>query len=174
LLGAVIERVSGQSYYDYVEQHIYRPAGMTNSGSIPETDAVTGRSAGYMWRDNAWTPNTNTLPWRGTAAGGGYSSVRDLLAFADALMKHRLLDARHTALLIEGKADIRDGIRYAYGFDDDRSSGERTVGHGGGAPGMNGELRFQPRTGYVVAVLSNLDPPAASRVARWIALRLAR
>jgi hypothetical protein len=46
------------------------------------------------------------------------------------------------------------------------------VGHGGGAPGMNGELKFSPDSGYIVAVLANLDPPAASRIADFIAARL--
>src|SRR5262249_43768245 len=76
LLGVVIERVSGQSYYDYVLEHIYKPAGMTRSGSEPESEAVADRSIGYMRRPgvSGWTPNTATLPYRGTSAGGGYST----------------------------------------------------------------------------------------------------
>src|SRR5256884_4940378 len=44
LLGVVIEKVSGQSYYEYVRDHVYKPAGMTSSGSGPEDQAVDGRS----------------------------------------------------------------------------------------------------------------------------------
>jgi D-alanyl-D-alanine carboxypeptidase len=51
------------------------------------------------------TPNTGTLPFRGTSAGGGCSTVEDLLRFASALTSHKLLDAEHTALLTTGKAD---------------------------------------------------------------------
>ena len=51
-------------------------------------------------------------------------------------------------------------------------NGVRCFGHGGGAPGMNGELRICPSNGYVIAILSNLDPPAASRVADYINNRL--
>jgi CubicO group peptidase (beta-lactamase class C family) len=176
LLGVVIERVSGQSYYDYVAEHIYRPAGMTRSGSEPESEVVRDRSIGYMRPrgGGAWTRNTNTLPWRGTAAGGGYSTVGDLMRFATALMGHRLLDAEHTALLITGKVDTGGGRMYAYGFEDGRKDGVGAVGHGGGAPGMNGDLRIYPQSGYVVAVLSNLDPPAATQVATFVDLRLPR
>ena len=46
------------------------------------------------------------------------------------------------------------------------------MGHGGGAPGMNGDLRIYPQSGYVVAVLSNLDPPAAGAVSNFLDLRL--
>src|SRR5262245_14787732 len=124
LLGVVIERVSGQSYYDYVDQHIYKPAGMTRSGSEPENEVVPNRSTGYMRGQGAgeWTRNTNTLPWRGTAAGGGYSTVGDLLKFAAALMGHKLLNAENTALLIAGKADTSGGRKYAYGSENGGST----------------------------------------------------
>jgi len=172
LLGVVIERVTGQSYYDYVAEHVYRPAGMTHSGSEPEDQPVAERSVGYMRRDGAWTPNTTTLPYRGTSAGGGYSTVGDLVKFAQALMSHKLLDAEYTNMLITGKVDVGNGQMYAYGFEDARKNGVGAVGHGGGAPGMNGELRIYPQSGYVVAVLSNLDPPAATQVTNFIDPRI--
>jgi len=173
LAGVVIERVSGQSYYDYVAEHVYKPAGMTRSASEPENVAVAGRSIGYMRErgGSAWVPNTDTLPWRGTSAGGGYSTVGDLLSFADALLGHKLLSVENTDLLIKGKVEAGGGM-YAYGFEDGRKDGEGSVGHSGGAPGMNGDLRIYPKSGYVIAVLSNLDPPAANQESGFIALRL--
>ena len=47
-----------------------------------------------------------------------------------------------------------------------------SYGHGGGAPGINGDLRIYPELGYVVVVLSNLDPPAASVLADFFTLRM--
>jgi CubicO group peptidase (beta-lactamase class C family) len=90
LLGVIIEKVSGQSYYDYVEEHIYKVAGMTHSGSEPENHAVADRLVGYMRQQGtgAWVPNTDTLSYRGTSAGGGYSTVGDLMKFATALTGH--------------------------------------------------------------------------------------
>ena len=174
LLGVIVERVSGQSYYDYVADHIFKPAGMTRSGSEPESEAVAGRSIGYMRSQGAenWTANTNTLPYRGTSAGGGYSTVGDLMKFATALMTNKLLNAENTALLIKGKADTGGGRMYAYGFEDGRTNGVGAVGHGGGAPGMNGDLRIYPNSGYVVAVLANLDPPAAGRISQFLDVRI--
>ena len=174
LLGVVIERVNDQSYYEYVADHVYKPAGMTQTGSEPESEAVPDRSIGYMRPrgGGAWTPNTDTLPYRGTSAGGGYSTVGDLMKFADALMGHKLLTPESTELLIAGKVDTGGGRKYAYGFEDGRKDGVGAVGHGGGAPGMNGDLRIYPQSGYVVAVLSNLDPPAAQQVSAFLDLRL--
>ncbi len=176
LLGVVIERVTGQSYYDYVQEHVYTPAGMTMSGSLPEDEAVPGRCIGYMRSETtgSWVPNTDTLPYRGTSAGGGYSTVGDFFRFAYALLGHRLLSVSSTDLLITGKVDARGG-KYAYGFEDMRgANGNGYVGHGGGAPGMNGDLKIYPKTGYVVVVLSNLDPPAAQQISDYLDNRLPR
>jgi CubicO group peptidase (beta-lactamase class C family) len=173
LLGVLIERVSGQSYYDYVAEHVYAPAGMTRTGSEPESEVVSDRSIGYVRARGAggWTPNTDTLPHRGTAAGGGYTTVGDLLKFANALLAHELLDAAHTELLITGKVDVSLNVRYAYGFEDSRKDGVRVVGHSGGAPGMSGDLRIYPSSGYVVAALSN-GIGAAPQITEYIGARL--
>jgi D-alanyl-D-alanine carboxypeptidase len=169
LLGALIEQVSGMSYYDYVDQHVFRPAGMTSTGSLPESVDVPNRAVGYMRPSpgGVWEPNADTLPWRGTAAGGGYSTVGDLLRFAQALDSGRLIS----------KATLAEATRphqqqYGYGFDMQGQGRLRSYGHGGGAPGMNGELRVFPKLGYVVVSLSNLDPPAASELVEFFALRM--
>lgn len=181
LLGVLVEKVSGQSYYDYVAEHVYKPAGMTLTASLSEDQAVSGRSVGYTHGrgpgageagPEAWRPNTDTLPYRGTSAGGGYSTVEDLFRFAMALQNHKLLDGEHTELLTTGKVDTGGGEKYAYGFGTRSFGSIHCYGHGGGAPGMNGDLEICPGPGYVVAVLSNFDPPAAQRVSDFVFNRL--
>ena len=175
LLGRVIEKVTGHRYYDYVQQHIYAPAGMTRTGSLPENEAVPDRAVGYtkLPGTTAWAPNSDTLPYRGTSAGGGYSTVEDLARFAHALLSHELLNPDTTKLLITGKVKAGPGARYAYGFEDARDAdGNGWVGHGGGAPGINGDLKIYAKSGYVVAVLANLDPPAAQRISEYLDPRL--
>jgi D-alanyl-D-alanine carboxypeptidase len=174
LLGLVVERASGKSYYDYVNENIYGPAGMTASGSLTEDQIVANRSIGYtLFGGSGLQPNTDTLPFRGTSAGGGYSTVEDLLKFGSAVENHKLLDAKNTELLTTGKVNTARGVKYAFGFmDDDTDATMRHFGHGGGAPGMNGDLEIYPQNGYVIAVLSNLDPPAASRISDFICNRL--
>ncbi|MDQ2909013.1 MAG: beta-lactamase family protein [Candidatus Eremiobacteraeota bacterium] len=172
LLGVVIEKATGQSYYDYVREHVYVPAGMASTDSEPEDQPVARRSIGYTQANSdQWQPNTDTLPYRGTSAGGGFSTVNDLLGFALALQNHKLLDSRYTEMLTTGKVDTPHG-RYAFGFEDQTINGTRCFGHGGGAPGMNGDLEICPGPNYVVAVLANLDPPAASRISDFITNRL--
>lgn len=175
LLGLVVEKASGQDYYDYVREHIFKPAGMSSTDSFPEDQVVANRSVGYTkFGGTGLHPNVGTLPYRGTSAGGGYSTVEDLLAFANALENNKLLDAKYVDLLTTGKVDAR-GTKYAYGFEDETSAdGVRCFGHGGGAPGMNGDLKICPQSGYVIAVLANLDPQAAGHASDFITARLPR
>jgi len=174
MLGVIVERVSGKNYYDYVSENIYKPAGMASTGSLPEDQVVAERSVGYTQGDgNKLQPNADTLPYRGTSAGGGYCTVEDFLRFANALSNHKLLNAQYTELLTTGKIDTPRGDKYAFGFmDNGAGTAMRHFGHGGGAPGMNGDLQIFPQSGYVVVVLSNLDPPAASRISDFIVNRL--
>jgi CubicO group peptidase (beta-lactamase class C family) len=176
LLGAIIEAASGSSYYDYVREHIFRPAGMTSTDSLPESEPVPNRSIGYTrpFGARSWQPNTGWLPWRGTAAGGGYSTAGDIVRFADALTSHQLLTPASTELLLAGKIDLGYGAaRYAFGFVDSRdANGNGWVGHSGGAPGMNGDLRIYPKSGYVVVALANIDGPAAQRITDYLDPRL--
>lgn len=172
LLGRVIERTSGQNYYDYVREHVYVPAGMTSTGSEPEDEIVPNRSVGYMKSDGRWVPNTNTLPYRGMSAGGGYSTVGDLLKFSDALLAHKLLNTHYTELLVTPKVHANMLLNYGYGFAVKWENGVPCFGHTGGAPGMNGDLVVCPSLGYTIIALSNLDPPAAEKMSSFIAWRL--
>jgi len=167
LLGALIEKVTGMSYYDYVQSKIFKPAGMSSTASLSEADVVPNRSIGYMKDNGKWVPNTDTLPWRGTAAGGGYSTAGDLLRFAQALESGKLISkASLAAATTPYKED------YGYGFGIEGEGSLRNYGHNGGAPGMNGDLRIFPQLGTVVISLSNLDPPAATRLVEFFTLRM--
>ncbi len=213
LLGRIIEVVSGQSYYDYVRDHIFQPSGMNSTGNAPEVGRTPGLSVGYTGPGGpglrlmgpgpgpnpgpgpgragpglrlvgpgpgsehypagsrgALRATTSSLPYRGTSAGGGYSTVGDMLKFVNALTSHKLLDAPHTELLVTGKVSTRrPGIKYAFGFEDEPArDGGRCIGHGGGSPGMNGRLSYLPGSHYIVVALANLDPPAADDIARFI------
>jgi CubicO group peptidase (beta-lactamase class C family) len=170
LLGRIVEAVSGQSYDDYVREHIFAPSGMTATGSLPEDTHPPRLSVPYTGTPPALESAFETLPYRGTPAGGGYSTVGDMLKFALALNAHRLLDAKHTELLTTGKVDTasRD-TRYAYGFQDVHlANGLHRIGHSGGATGMNGLLAIYPEAHYVLVVLANRDPPAAMEVAALV------
>lgn len=167
LLGAIIEKASGMTYYDYIDRHIYRPAGMTRSGSLPETVVVPDLAHGYTRKRGQWVSNDDWLPARASAAGGSWSTVGDLLSFAQALQSGKLISGKSLdeALRYHSK-------NYGYGFGLGGDSASRYYGHGGAAPGMSGELRIYPASAYVIIALSNLDMPAAQRAVEFFTSRM--
>lgn len=174
LAGALIEQASGMKYDEFVASRILAPAGMTATGAAPEDSAVADRAVGYTKQlvPGELVSNAPTLPYRGTPAGGGYSTVGDFARFAAALRQHKLLDASHTSLALTGKVKLSPGDQYGYGFMMRTLFGRVLFGHSGGAPGMNGDLAFELNGGYTVVVLSNLDSPAAAQVMAFILARL--
>lgn len=169
LLGSVIEAVSGQSYYDYVEQHIHLPAGMTSTGSDPESEPVPQRAHAYTKVDGKWTMETASLPWRGTAAGGGYTTPGDLMRFAAALNDAKLISAE--SLQAATRPQNNKGW-YGYGFMVSGEGDQRQFGHEGGAPGSNAILNVRPAAGYVVIGLGNFDPSTLANIVNFVTQRL--
>jgi CubicO group peptidase (beta-lactamase class C family) len=168
VLGAIIERASGQTYYDYVRDHIFRPAGMKNTGFYPVSGNLANSAIAYTsMGPNGPQPGPRHVAERvelkGGPAGGGYSTIDDILKFSIALREHTLLSARYTDLITAGKVDASFG-RYGYGFGDVNFNSVRSIGHNGGAPGIAAQFDIYPELGYTVIVLSNYDPPAMVKV----------
>jgi D-alanyl-D-alanine carboxypeptidase len=158
VLGAIVEKLSGQSYYDYVRQNICMPLGM-NDTDFYEVDAiVANRASGYTKHGLVETTyrmnNVYTLPARGSAAGGGYSTAHDLLRFANAVA-----DAKVLVPDFQEDAPSAPGLPFA---------AMRSLGFAGGAPGVNAILESGLPGGYTLIVLSNYDPPAAQNVAQEV------
>lgn len=170
--GLIVEKVSGQNYFEYVREHIYKPAGMKDSDSYEKTKPQPNQSKGYMKEEGQWVSNYSSLPLMGSSAGGGDSTAPDFLRFDQALHSHKLLNAELTNLVLTGKAEVGPGEKYAYGFEERFVDGKRVVGHGGGAPGMNCDLRMYWDSGYTVIVMSNFSPPIAQQIARYIEERI--
>ena len=173
VLGLIIEKVSGQSYYGYVKQHIFKPAGMTNTDSYERDTAVPDLAIGYMRMNDQGRPdpsvplreNTSIRPAKGSPAGGGYSTVEDMLRFSFALYSHKLLSPKYTEILTAGKVEASGPIRkYAYGFGDNLIDGMRIVGHNGGGPGIGANFDIFPEHGYTAVILSNYSAPTVMPV----------
>ena len=146
-LGAIIERVTGTPYEQYVAAHVFTPAGMSSTG-YPQTDGIeTNIAVGYTRRtgDGALRSNVFMHGAAGSAAGGGYSTIGDMLAFDNALREGRLLTPDATAALL-GATPAANG----------RTGGG--MGIAGGAPGTNAVLESNGT--WTVVVLTNLDPRA--------------
>ena len=149
VLGLIIEKISGKSYYDYVKENVFRPAGMKDTDSYRTSEKVPNRAEGYTTEGTEGKGrrnNESTRPARGSSAGGGYSTAKDLLSFTKAIA-----DGKLTSISPETGKPALAGMGIA-----------------GGAPGINGALEFDPKSGNTIIVLSNYDPPAAEKTAQQI------
>jgi len=171
LLGAVIEKVSGQSYSDYVHQHVFNPAGMTSTSFGMEDKAIPSSIEYTKMGAPHWIPITDAPTNSGTSAGGGFSTVGDLLRFANALRENKLLDAQHTKLMTTGKVANPFGLD-GYGFGVQTINGNQCFGHNGSSRGVNGDLEICLNSSYTIVALANIDPPAAEQVSQFIIGRL--
>lgn len=173
VLGAIIEALSGQDYYSYVREHIFKPAGMENSDAY-ELDALPANVAtGYTRRastdgreDAVRRSNIYTAPARGSSAGGGYSNAEDLLKFTLALQNGKLLNPEYSAWILSGRDAAPPSQTNGKAASTKITGGG--LGIAGGAPGINAILEMDIASGYTTIVLSNYDPPAAERVGRQI------
>jgi CubicO group peptidase (beta-lactamase class C family) len=168
ILGLIIEAISGLGYYDYVREFIYRPAGMSNADHYRRDDGEAGIATGYMrTTEGEWQANSEELSLRGSAAGGGYASARDLQAFARALADERLLTRAQLETLWKAQSQHGPDVGYGYLFSSGTVAGRRWIGHNGGAPGISAEFRYYPADELVVVVLANQDH-AAMAIGEWL------
>lgn len=168
VLGKVVEIVSGQSYFDYVRDNIFKPAGMTNTDSY-ELDRVNKNLAvGYdkQYGDNGitWANNVFAHVMRGGPQGGGYSTAEDLLKFDHALRSGKLVGMAMVTTLTTPKPDL-NSPDYGYGFY--ASADSEVTGHSGGFMGINSDLKMYTKTGWTVIVMSNYSrgaQPVSSKI----------
>jgi len=160
LLGPIIEKVSGEGYYDYIQAHIFDVAGMKDTG-FDELDQLAPNTArGYVKEQKdgkiSWRSNESDCNWKGTPAGGAYSTVGDLLKFEHALKNNLLVSKETRNLLFTPKTEL--GARsYGYGFSVRQFEDQLKVGHTGGYTGINNHFSMYLNNDYTVIILCNID-----------------
>lgn len=167
LLGLIIEARTGLDYYTYVKKHIFEPAGMTHTDWYEMNSTTPNLATGYSRANDRapWVSNIYTAPMKGSSAGGGYSTVHDMLSFRQSLTAGRLLGPRYTRFVLTEDMSVPEPVLPV-------TEGGLFVA--GGAPGINSALEYDAATGRTVIVLSNLDPPTAIDVARRLSKDLRR
>ena len=164
LLGYVVEKVSGQSYADYVQQHIFTALGMTSSGYDSATRIIPGRASGYE-RGPDGIHNAPFLdmsvPY---AAGSLYSTVDDMLLWDQAIYSAKLLKPESL------KAMSTDyGHKYGFGFVVDQNWGQDRIWHNGGINGFTASFQRYPKAHVTTVALNNLGGGATDKLASDLA-----
>jgi D-alanyl-D-alanine carboxypeptidase len=174
-LGAAIEHASGKTFYDYLDEVVFKPAGMTHTDTPAADVDMKGRAFGYIKPpgEHEWRSAAQYLDYRADGAGGAWSTVDDMARFLTALRANRILNEKYTGLMISQKAEAWKGHGYGYGvWIDNYPGGGLWTGGIGGEMGSNSEAWFTPDSNYQVIVLSNFDPGAAIVVSEFIRARL--
>ncbi len=170
LLGIIIERVSGRSYAEYVEQEFFEALGMKHSSYGNDEDIVRGRVAGYRSDGDGFVNAPYlSLTWP-YAAGSLLSNVDDLhtwtrTVFGGRLLKPETLKRAHTSVMLPGGKDAR----YGYGWQISTLQGSPAIEHGGGINGFVSHAMYLPSEEIFVAVLTNREAGIAPELCARLA-----
>src|SRR5687767_2789037 len=152
MLGYIIEKVSGQSYEAFLQENIFTPLKMANTGYDTHDRILKNRATGYSKRGDKIV-NSNyldmTVPY---AAGSLYSTVEDLFAWNEALFSDKLLSAKSREAMM-----TVDKNNYAYGLAVNKQHNRKMISHGGGINGFNTILARFPEEKITTVVLRNAD-----------------
>ena len=161
LLGVLIHRVTGKTYYEFLNERIFRPLGMESTRLDNERDLIPNRAAGYeidgdTLKNQDWVSPT----FNSTADGTLYSTVLDMAKWDAALygtklLKQASLDRIWTVFpLNDGKPNA---VGYGFAWMIGNQNGHKRIEHGGAWAGHTCKISRYPDDGLTVVVLTNLD-----------------
>ncbi|NIM16738.1 MAG: serine hydrolase, partial [Candidatus Aminicenantes bacterium] len=171
LLGAVIEKVSGKTYEEFIDEKIFKPLGMKNSYYGSHSRIIPNRASGYRKEENQFQNAdylSMTLPY---AAGSLLSTVDDLYHWNQAVEAGKVVsEASLKRMLTPTKLNKGKTQDYGYGWSLGTLFGEKLIAHGGGINGFVTYAVRIPEKNVFVTVLTNLPQkqPTASYVGQWI------
>ncbi len=156
LLGYIIEKVSGKTYEDFIEQEIFQPLEMANSRYGKMSELIPNRANGYMTAESGFR-NADylslTLPY---AAGSLMSTVDDMLKWQIALSTNRLIKKESLDKAINGSTlNNGDAIDYGYGLSKGDLKGSSLYTHSGGIFGYSTNGIYFPEEEVYVIGLTN-------------------
>ncbi|WP_269716056.1 serine hydrolase domain-containing protein [Caulobacter sp. NIBR2454] len=172
-LGKVIEKVTGQDYYDYMRQTLFAPLGMNQTDSYALDSKTPNMARPYetSWTDAGLQTRDATpeMPVRGSSAGGGYSTAGDLFKWATAFKGGKLVSAETAALMTSPKLEL-GSANGGYGFEFGRlaPAGRKIVGAPGDTVGtcVIFDMIRDADNDYTVIILANSFMGSCHRVAR--------
>ena len=169
LLGFVIQKISGRSYWDFMSERIFHPLGMNSTTNRLPSLIIPNRAAGYEQTNRVWINRDYDLT-DVFSAGAIVSTVDDLVKWNASLDNGTLLNP-HSRQTMWTAAKLGDGTdtKYGFGWRIDQVQGHLNIGHGGSTSGFSASLQRFPRDGLAVIILSNTDEQIASTLAKHIA-----
>ena len=164
VLGYLLEKISGQTYEEFVQQNIFKPLGMNDSGLMSFITIIPRRASGY-WPGNNGIENAERFdPRIGFSAGSLYSTTEDLLRWEEGLFGGKLLTpASLRKMTTPFKTD------YACGLHVNRVDGHLMIEHDGNNIGFNADMAYYPEEKIAVIVLANLNGTVTGEIRKGLA-----
>jgi len=164
LLTYLIEKISGTTYEKFVQENIFTPLGMKDSGVDSNSSVIPHRASGYVF-DKGHFENAGyvhmSVP---QGAGALYSTTEDLLKWEQGLFGGKLL---HPESLKKMTTPFKQN--YAFGLQVETVSGHKVIEHGGGIQGFNTNLAYYPESMLTIVVLSNVNGAAPGQISMKLA-----
>ena len=159
VLGAIIERVSGQSYEAYMREHVFGPAGMLGTTTVSRPSAPAGAAVGYNLDPHGNLEVAKPITYVTFGCGAIFSTVNDLVAFDHALSGERLLSEASKREMFTPEQDpggiVPFPSRYGLGWLITHDVGHEVLYHPGGVDGFEASFARVPDSKITVVVLSN-------------------
>lgn len=173
LLGVVIEKASKQSYRQFVEEYLFKAAGLNSTYCDNQSTLIPNRAEGY----SRWGGKLRTSPHvhvkNSTGAGNITTTTRDLLTWQQALVGYRVLEKK-TFQLMTTKGKLKNGKSFGYGmgYFIGRTGTHQVIRHGGAISGFRAELAWYPKSEFIIVVQANCDPVNARKIVDNVAAEL--
>lgn len=157
ILGYIIEKASGQTYEEFVEQNIFKPLGMQSSRYGSQSEIIKKRAYGYQ-KNEAYVNAEYLSLTQPYAAGSLMSTVKDLFIWNRAIRTHKLVKQESIELAFTNHA-LNNGekINYGYGWGLNEINGSPTIEHSGGIFGYSTNAIYLPNEDVFVAIYANCD-----------------
>lgn len=158
VLGLIVEQHAGMPFQDYIEQRIFQPCGMLDSGYFSLDRLPANTAIGYIdEKDGTWRTNQYAIPVQGYADGGAYVTAPDMMKLWSSLLANKLLTPSMTRqLLIPHQYDPGSGLHYGLGVWITKKDEDLFKYHVMGYdPGVNFRSAYYPGTGHTLVVTSN-------------------
>jgi len=174
LLGVIIEKITGKTYEQVLQERIFGPLGMKGSGYDHHETILAKRATGYVKEPSGYENAAYldmSIPF---SAGSLYSTVEDLYTWDQALYTNRLLSDEVKTLLFKSYASAFGTMSYGYGWmmgylPVGRSSDSLSViQHGGGINGFNTLLCRVPDDKSLIVLLNNTGGSRLGEITRAI------
>jgi len=165
VLGYLLERISGQTYEEFVQENIFKPLGMNDSGLMSFVSVLPRRASGYWPGSNGIENADRSFDTRlGFSSGSLYSSTEDLLRWEEGLFGGKILSpASLRKMTTAFKSD------YACGLYAKRVNGRLMIEHDGNNIGFNSDMAYYPEDRIAVIVLANLNGTVTGEMTRALA-----